>query len=286
MWLIADGGSTKCDWVLLNSKGNVVLQTQTKGLNPTVFSKNTIKNRITSNKDLSNIFLSVEKLFFFGAGCGTLAPQMRLYEQLQSFFKNAEVVVEEDMKAAALSVTIKPGIICILGTGSNSAYFDGNQTHLKFPSLGYILMDEASGNYFGKQLISDYYYNIMPTDLQTDFKNEFDLDPDTIKSNLYNSETPNTYLASFARFIFGKNQQHAYFYQMLYSGIDLFFKRHVLCFEEATHHPIHFVGSLAYFSSDIIRKVACQHQLEIGQIIKRPIDGLINYYGNRLTNDD
>ncbi len=278
MIIIADGGSTKCDWILLNDKGEVELKTRTKGLNPAVFKPETLKSRIEENEDLKKIIPKVTRVDFFGAGCGTPTPVKNLELILKDFFKDAEINVEEDMVAAALAATTEPGIVCILGTGSNSCFFDGEKVHMEIESLGYVLMDEASGNYFGKRLIRDYYYKFMSDDMSREFSKRYDLDADTIKRNVYKEDNPNTYLASFAEFIFTSEERNGYFYKLIYEGIEKFIERRVMCYKQAQNVPIHFIGSIAFFSEDIIRDVAKRYHLDIGNIIRRPIDGLIEHY--------
>jgi len=140
------------------------------------------------------------------------------------------------------------------------------------------LMDEASGNYFGKRLIRDYFYKKMPAELSVEFEKRFNLDPDDIKTHLYKEPNPNTYLASFAEFIFTSDEVNGYFYKLISEGMLKFIEYRILCFKEAQHVPIHFIGSIAHFSEDIIRDVMKPYHLELGNIIRRPIDGLITYY--------
>lgn len=284
MILIADGGSTKCDWILLDSEGEQRLKTRTKGLNPAVFKTDVLEQRLLENSELFEIRDKVEKVHFFGAGCGTSGPTALLKGILSAFFtNNKEVLVQEDMVAAVYAATTEPGIVCILGTGSNSCYFDGKDIHTTVASLGYILMDEASGNYFGKRLIRDYYYKKMPQELADEFGKQYDLSADTIKENLYKKDNPNTYLASFAEFIF-TNERNGYFYALISEGMKNFLEHRVLCFREAQNVPVHFIGSIAYFSQDIIRDVAKPYNLEIGNVVRRPIDGLLEYYRQALAN--
>lgn len=278
MILIADGGSTKCDWILLDMEGEVVFKTRTKGLNPAVFPKRQLEERLAENEDLRGVIDTVEKVHFFGAGCGTETPRKLLEDIIASYFSHADdVMVKEDMVAAVYAATTEPGIVCILGTGSNSCYFDGENIEMTVQSLGYMLMDEASGNYFGKRLIRDYYYKRMPPELAVKFEQSFNLDSDDIKRNLYKEENPNTYLASFAEFIFS-NERNGYFYKLVHEGLQEFIHSRVLCFKQAQNVPIHFIGTIAYFSEDIIRAVAQPYQLEIGNIIRRPIDALLEHY--------
>jgi N-acetylglucosamine kinase-like BadF-type ATPase len=284
MILITDGGSTKCDWILLDQKGDVVLKTRTKGLNPAVVPEENIRERILANQDLLPFVTKITVVDFFGAGCGTKTPIRLLTRILSEIFPLATVSVNEDMVAAVYAATTKPGIVCILGTGSNSCYFDGTHIHNGIESLGYSLMDEASGNYFGKRLIRDYFYKKMPSQLALEFENKFNLDPDEIKNHLYKRHNPNMYLASFAEFIFTSKEVNGYFYKLITEGMLKFIEYRILCFKESQNVPIHFIGSIAHFSEDIIKDCMKPYNLELGNIIRRPIDGLIDYYRqNKLS---
>ena len=284
MILITDGGSTKCDWILLDKSGDVLLKTRTKGLNPAVVPEENVRDRILANQDLQPYVNKVTVVDFYGAGCGTKTPIMMLTKILTELFPLAKVSVNEDMVAAVYAATTEPGIVCILGTGSNSCYFDGTNVHNGIESLGYSLMDEASGNYFGKRLIRDYFYKKMPTQLAQEFEKRFNLDPDEIKNHLYKRHNPNMYLASFAEFIFTSKEVNGYFYKLITEGILKFIEYRILCFKESQNVPIHFIGSIAHFSEDIIKDCMKPYNLELGNIIRRPIDGLIDYYRqNKLS---
>ena len=280
MILITDGGSTKCDWILLDKNGNVVLKTRTKGLNPAVVPEENLKERIIANKDLQPFLQQITAVDFYGAGCGTKTPIKLLTHVLSEIFPVAKISINEDMVAAVYAATLEPGIVCILGTGSNSCYFDGKEIHKGIESLGYSLMDEASGNYFGKRLLRDYFYKKMPTQLALDFEKRFNLDPDEIKNHLYKRHNPNMYLASFAEFIFTSKEVNGYFYKLISEGMLKFIEYRILCFKESQNVPIHFIGSIAHYSEDIIKECMKPYHLELGNIIRRPIDGLINYYKN------
>ena len=278
MILIADGGSTKCDWILMDSTGEKIFKTRTKGLNPAVFPEIVLEQRIEENPDLREVKDKVERVHFFGAGCGTDKPSNLLAGIIANFFTNADdVMVKEDMVAAVYAATTEPGIVCILGTGSNSCYFDGENIHQAVASLGYILMDEASGNYFGKRLIRDYYYKRMPPELAVKFEEKFDVSSDEIKKNIYQKDNPNTYLASFAEFIFA-NERNGYFYKLVHEGLADFVHSRVLCYPECRTTPVHFIGTIAYFSEDIIKAVLQPYGIEVGNIVRRPIDALVDHY--------
>lgn len=284
MLLIADGGSTKVDWILLDDKGGQVFKTRTEGLNPAVFSKELLERRITENAELFGCKDKVDEVFFYGAGCGTKTPTLILKKVFEGFFSKAKVDVKEDTYAASYAVTVdEPCLVCILGTGSNSCYFDGENVTAGIPSLGYVVMDEASGNYFGKKLLRDYFYKKMPSDLSKKFEEQFDLDADEIKLNIYKKENPNSYLAHFAQFIF-KNERNLYFNKVLTKGVKDFFQNRILPFENSDKLPVRFVGSIAYFSADIIKDVANYYLINVDKILRRPIDGLIEYHKAKLFN--
>ncbi len=282
MILLADGGSTKCDWILLDHNGEQVFKTRTKGLNPAVFKSDILEARLYANEDLKDYKSQVKSVHFYGAGCGTPEPTKILEEILTNYFVDAEIMVKEDMVAAVFAATTEPGIVCILGTGSNSCYFDGDNIQMEVESLGYVLMDEASGNYFGKRLLRDYYYKRMPKVIADEFEKRYDLSPDAIKENVYRNENPNTYLANFAEFIFTSEERNGYFYLLITEGIKKFIENRVMCFPEAQNVPIHFIGSIAHFSQDIIKDALLPYHLTMGNIVRRPIEGIIDYYRNEI----
>ena len=279
MILIVDSGSTKTDWIAINDIGEILFQTQTLGLNPQVLTDYIIEERIVNNYDLYQNRNSVTKLFFYGAGCGTEPPRVMIKGVFQEIFKSAEVLVKEDTFAAvyATAEINKESIVCILGTGSNCSYFDGVNVVQKITSLGYILMDDGSGNYFGRQLLRDYYFNRIPEITAKKFEKNFDLDAETIKDHLYKRPNPNTYLAKFARFLI-ENKENNYAQKVIRKGINQFIKRQILQFPNAKELPIHFTGSISYYLQEELTKALKKHGLKAGNIIRRPIDGLLKYH--------
>ncbi|MGB2128077.1 MAG: N-acetylglucosamine kinase [Flavicella sp.] len=284
MILIADGGSTKVDWVALDSDKNELFKVRTKGLNPAVVPSDVLKQRIEEAPELSKHLHQVTHIFFYGAGCGTEVAISILKEVFGSLFSNASIVVAEDTLAAVYaSAGNDPAIVCILGTGSNSSYFDGVSITSNAVSLGYIVMDEASGNYFGKQLLQGYYYKSMPAHISSSFEAAFNLEADEIKYNLYRQPNPNTYLANFASFMF-EFKDDAYILNLIEKGFDAFFNVRVLPYEKSKDTPIYFIGSIAHYFSDILDKVAANHNLKITGVIQRPIGNLISYHKKFLLN--
>ena len=279
MKLIVDSGSTKTDWIALDERNELIIETQTQGLNPQVLSDQILEERIINNYDLYKPRKEVSQIFFYGAGCGTQPPRELLAKVLTGIFPNAAITVKEDTFAAVYAAA-DPGsesIVCILGTGSNCSYFDGSSIEQRIISLGYILMDDGSGNYFGRQLLRDYYFNKTPTDLAKIFEASFDLSSETIKTNLYKKPNPNTYLAKFARFLI-ENKDADYSQGLIKKGLNLFVKNQVLQFENATAIPIHFIGSIAHYLKDELTQVLKENDLSIGKVLRKPIDGLVEYH--------
>ncbi|NER14008.1 N-acetylglucosamine kinase [Leptobacterium flavescens] len=279
MVLIVDSGATKSDWIALDEDGNQLFMTQTLGLSPEVLTREIIDERLANNFELSKHRKEISRLFFYGAGCGTIRMKNYLTDIFQAYFVNAEISVKEDTYAAAYATTApdEQAVVCILGTGSNCCYFDGNQLYQKVHSLGYILMDDCSGNYFGRQLIRDFYFNKMPLQLVKKFEQEYDLDADVIKNNLYKQPNPNTYLATFAKFII-QNKNEDYCQKLIKKGAQLFIDNFIRQFKEAEHVPVNFVGSIAYYLQDELRAILKENNLKPGNILRRPIDGLVKYH--------
>lgn len=286
MILIVDSGSTKADWMSVDSKGHRLLdKIQTKGLNPAILNEKELQDVILSNANLIFHKSEVTHIFFYGAGCGTDKPKHLLKQVLESFFTQAKVEVQEDTLAAvraSINHENEAAVVCILGTGSNCSYFDGKNLHQRVESLGYSIMDDAAGNYYGRQLLRDFYFHHMPDSLKTAFSQAYDVEADTIKFNLYKQPNPNAYLASFAEFMFS-HKDSAYIKNLIKQGLRTFSKNMVLQFsEEIKTVPVHFVGSIAYLSKEEIFEIAEEFNYKVGNIVKRPIEGLVTYHINQL----
>lgn len=282
MILIADGGSTKVDWIALNKDKSEKFKTRTEGLNPAIIEKDILKQRVLANADINPVIEEVTQVFFYGAGCGTDNAVATLKEVFSTIFTHAEIVVAEDMLAAVYAASQgDPAIVCILGTGSNSCYFDGETIFNCTISLGWAIMDEASGNYFGKKLIRDYYYKIMPEEIRAKFQEDFNLEPDYIKNELYKGDAPNTYLATHSAFMF-EFKDHDYIIGLIEKGVEEFFRYRVLPYRKDKETPIYFIGSVAYYFSNILEKVAKKFGLNFAGSIQRPIDNMITYHKEHL----
>ena len=279
MKLLVDSGSTKADWIAIDDNGKVLFTTQTLGLNPEVLDKAEIINRLEDKFDISHNKDKASHLFFYGAGCGTDRMKNFLTTVFKEYFTKAIVSVYEDTYAAVYATTPKDqeAIVCILGTGSNCSYFDGKVLHQKVQSLGYIAMDDCSGNRFGRHLLRGYYFNKMPKDLAAEFEEEYNLDADYIKANLYKEPNPNAYLATFAKFLI-KHKDTEFCKKHIVAEMEDFVENYIMQFENHKEVPVHFVGSIAFYLVDELTEVLNKHGIKIGNVLRRPIDGLIAYH--------
>lgn len=290
MILIVDSGSTKSDWIAIDSKtGNHFFERQrTSGLNPAIISKFEAIDIINKNKIITNHRFRVEHVFFYGAGCGTAEASRMLKNVLKSIFSNAKVSVKEDTYAAVFSTIdseASPAVVCILGTGSNCTYFDGKKAQQRVVSLGYSVMDDASGNYFGRQLLRDYYFDFMPHDFKLIFETRYNINADYIKKNLYKKPNPNAYLSKFAEFLV-LNRESDYVQSVIKKGLRSFVRTMILQYKhEIKTVPVHFAGSIAFFLQEEIKEIAVEFGFKIGNFQRRPIEGLIDFHINQVTNN-
>ena len=243
MYFIVESGSTKSDWVLLESKSKKNIYS-TIGFNPYFHSSTQIENEIRKNVALTEIAPFIKGIYFYGAGCSSEHLNKIVSTGLRSVFNDAEIIVDHDLLACAYATyTGKPVISCILATGSNSCYFDGKNLKEKVPALGYILVDEGSGSYFGKQLIANYLYHRLPKELSNDFYATYHLEKDVLIDRIYKQPNANVFIASFMPFI-AKHKDHEYIQQMVREGFKKFMDIHVCCFENYKEVEVNFVGSI------------------------------------------
>lgn len=278
MVAIVDGGSTKCDWVILDDFKKVFMKTETIGFNPNNIAAELIVPEIEKNINLSAVKNSITKVFFYGSGCGIPQNRITIERELEKFFIKAEVIAQEDLTAAAYAAYGgKPAIVCILGTGSNSCYFDGTNLKIKLPSLGFLMGDEGSGSSIGKQLVRRFFMQKLPQDLHAEFEETYHLTIDEALKNMYHTSRPNAYLANFNKFVV-ERKDHPYFQKMVFEEMLNFFDYQVLPYEESKDAEINFIGSIAYYYENILRSAAAELNLNVGNVVQKPIESLVNYH--------
>ncbi|MDD3877665.1 MAG: hypothetical protein PHT69_13675 [Bacteroidales bacterium] len=280
MIVIAESGSTKTDWCIYNTKTKMQNHLQTIGINPYFIEEHELI------ACLKEAFINFEikhlkQFFFYGAGCANSIMQKKLEGMLSKLFINAEIKVESDLLAAARGCFgQREGLICILGTGSNSGIFKNDSIIETLPSLGYVFGDEGSGAFMGKVLLTDFMNNDMPKAVKIAFQKAYNININHILEQVYSNRFPNRYLASFSQFI-NDNLSFAYCRTLVNNAFDAFFEKRLLKHTDAHSYPLKFVGSVAFSFSSILTKVALQNNWEIDtekDIVKSPLEGLIDYH--------
>lgn len=278
MILIAESGSTKCDWIILDDQRKVVGTAKTQGFNPYFHGEEFIINELKGEPELVLVKSQVTMVFFYGAGCSSDLLNTIVREALEKFFPAAKVTVDHDLLAAAFSLYQgEPLISCIIGTGSNSCFFDGVKAIEYVPALGFILGDEASGSYFGKRVLADYFYKRLPGEMQRDFEERFTLNWAEVVKKVYQNPHANVYLASFMRFV-ADHKENDYVQEMVKEGMARFIDIHVTNFSNYHRYEVGFVGTIAYIFEDILREELKKRDCRPGLIIKHPIDHLVQYH--------
>ncbi|MCS6818480.1 MAG: hypothetical protein NZ522_00915 [Chitinophagales bacterium] len=276
MIICADSGSTKTQW--LTSEGQLI---ETIGFNPQFFDTASVIAVLQADNRFAEISKRVSQVYFFGAGCSSPERNSIIASALEHIFPKATIYVEHDLMAAALATYDGADCIsCILGTGSNSCFFDGKTITEKNPALGYILGDEGSGSWFGKELLKMFLYDLLPEKTKFLLESKYHLTKEIIFKNVYGAPHANVYLAGFAK-VLSESPDTNFVRELIMSGFREFFKYHVVCFENYRTVPVHFVGSLAYHFADILREIASEFEARVGTIDKQPVYKLLNFYLNQ-----
>ncbi len=278
MILIADSGSTKTHWCLV-SEGKVVSNIITDGINP--FYQNELEIIALLDAQLVQKLpeSTIEKIFFYGAGCSFPEKKLLVSQALVRFFSNAMIEIQSDLLAAARSLfQHEKGIACILGTGSNSCFYDGKEIIQNVSPLGFVLGDEGSGAVLGKLLIADCLKNQLPEWIAEKLLDEYELTPAIILENVYKKPFPNRFLAKFTPFILEHIEEPAIF-NLVYDSFDAFLVRNVMQYPlEDTE--VGFVGSIAHYFRDTLEIVASERGVVISDIIQNPMEGLVRFHCN------
>ena len=281
--LIADSGSTKTEWCYLDDDANAHTF-YTKGLNPYYNTKEslieTIREGITHvvNGDVK------PAIFFYGAGCSLPEKKALIREAFEVVFRSADIFVNDDLIGAARALCgHNRGIAAILGTGSNSCLFDGTNIVENIPSLGFVLGDEGSGGFIGKQIVRAYFYAELPKEIILYMEREFNMNRKYVLDNIYHVSQANRYVASFAS-VTSKFAQHPFIKQLVHDGFEEFITSHVLKYTDCENYEVGFIGSVAYFHQDTMEKVLEKYGLSAGQFLKQPMQKLIEYHS--LTHEE
>ncbi|MCL2131435.1 MAG: ATPase [Lentimicrobiaceae bacterium] len=280
MILIADSGSTKTTWCLLSEKKSRPIYLETKGINPNYLAKSSILEILKNELGTPPPYFAeeVREVYFYGSGCSTVRNQKIIRESLLAITPNAAIIVEHDLLGAAISLCGSgKGVACILGTGSNSCFYDGKNIKKETLSLGYLLGDEGGGAYIGKKILYHYLKNHYPQELKTAFEAKYQKTPPEFIASLYGCGNIASFFANFTYFAC-ENIAHRCMQDLVKGCFRDYFREQVLIYEESKHYPIGFVGSIAFIFQKELKEVAEEFQLKVGKIIKNPIEGLIDFH--------
>ncbi|MBC6112368.1 hypothetical protein ACFOG5_10320 [Pedobacter fastidiosus] len=280
MIAVVYSGSRTAFWKLTQN-GQVVAHCNTSGINPCFVDAKTILQILNKKVVLVNNAENIKKIYFFAAGASSADRQEELSNTLSSFFRYSKVIVENDLFGAAKAACFdKTGIVGMLGSGANCAYFDGKKPINNNFGLGYILGDEGSSNYFGKILLKDFLSKKLPKDLESKFITIYNLDRPQILERIYNKPQANIFLTSFFDF-FTQNSKHEYIIKLIDEGFEKYFETYVLpMVSKYGNEDLHFVGKVAAELEDRLQITAKKYDLEIKTIIKEPILNLLKHYIN------
>jgi N-acetylglucosamine kinase-like BadF-type ATPase len=282
MMLIADSGSTRTRWCILKNNNTAQL-VETAGLNPYFTGSDEIQNIVSKEINTYIDFHNVNEIHFYGAGCKAYENSRIVSDALSELFHNADIEVNTDILGAARGLLQREtGIACILGTGSNTCFYDGRFVTQRSPSLGYILGDEGSAADIGKRLLRAYLYGSFCKELKTEFEKTYPYDIDLFLKLIYHREHPNRFLASLSRFA------HAHSHDPLVSDIlnasfSEYFERHLMIYPDIQKLPVAFTGSISFFFESFIRPIAQSKGVKINSVIREPMDGLIQFHSPAAT---
>lgn len=278
--LIADSGSTKGEWCLLQEgKRKKIIETQ--GASPYFLNESQLIELFQRELVPGLKNLCPSSIFFYGTGCAAASNRAMLKRALQKVFPEAQCTVENDLTGAARALCgNNKGVIAILGTGSNSGYYDGKKIVKNSPGLGYILGDEGSGAYLGKKVLQYFLYKTFDETLALKFNQQYRTDADEILDRVYKKPLPNRYIASYAMFL-AENRGHFMTENIIEDGLNDFFFTHLCKYPEVWKTQVHFVGSIAYGFRDMLKELCAAYKWDLGKVLRKPMDGLIAYHKSR-----
>lgn len=279
MLLIADSGSTKTSWRLIDAD-NPARDFSTIGYNPYYMKTVEIRKDLTDNL-LGQLGFPpelIKAVYFYGAGCSSEPQNKIVRDALNAVFLNSSNHVEHDLLAAARAACGREaGIACILGTGANSCVYDGKDIIDNIPALGFTIGDEGSGAQLGRSLVKAYFYREFPSDLHDIFQKQYQLTKVDFLANVYQKPSPNRYVAQFSRF-YTDQKEHPFIQKLLRKNFEEFLSRHVIKYEKHQDWPINFIGSIAFYFKDILIEIMEELNMKPGRFIRNPMDMLTEYH--------
>jgi N-acetylglucosamine kinase-like BadF-type ATPase len=276
MILVADSGSTKTIWKCTDGAGKVNT-VHTAGINPYYNNSDEVVREVSEARAQFSA-MHIEEIYFYGAGCSTDKQKGIVSKALAMQFDSELISINTDLLGAARALFQKEsGIVCILGTGSGSCIYDGENILKSIPSLGFILGDEGSGAFLGKQFIRDFLREDMPDDLLKIMNEEIGIDKEEVLKHVNQDAMPSKYLAGFSKYIH-EYLDYKYMHDLVYSSFENFVQEYVIRYDDFRNFKIGFIGSISVIYEKILKEVLDNYQLELGKIEANPIEGLIEYH--------
>lgn len=281
MIAVVYSGSRYANWKLAE-KGKIIAEFRTVGINPFFNDEKFISMLLNKKTELINNAEKIKRIYFFGAGASSADRKEIISNAFSSFFRYGKVVVDHDLKAAAIATCgDEAGIVGILGSGSNAAFFDGKKSRENNYGLGYVLADEGSANWLGRMLLKSYLNETMPEGFRHKFMKRYDLDRKLILDKVYKQPQPVLFLSSFADFLM-ENRDDGFVKQLVTDGFNNYLRTYIIPLSK--HYPgnqLHFAGTVAAGFHDWLRETATLNNLAVASVIKEPIYNVLNYYSNK-----
>jgi glucosamine kinase len=274
--LISDCGATKAEWRITDGKRSKTIITQ--GISPYFLDTSQIISLLETELKPGLKKWEVDEVHYYGTGCANPNNASSVKKALRKVFPGSKTEVNHDLMAAARALCGRSkGIACILGTGSNSCYYDGKKIIKNSPGLGYVLGDEGSGAYLGRKVLQYYLYNTFDEDIRARFDAAYVTNVSEILENVYKKPMPNRYLAGFAKFL-AENRGHYMIENIIEDGLNDFFFNHLCKYRETWTLPVHFAGSVAFGFKDVLQQLCASYEFELGNVMKNPMEGLVSYH--------
>lgn len=280
--LIADSGSTKTEWVLIDIDDKRFFKSD--GLNPYFRTHGQLSEAIKNGVKNSLKSTQVDEIFFYGSGSGNESRKAILQNAIRENFPESDIHIESDMLGAAIACFgKKEGVACILGTGSNSCVYDGKKIVKSIPSLGFVFGDEGSGGYFGKRILNSYYYKTMPEDLRSALEETSDMSLESVLHKIYEEPQANRFVASFSK-ILGDYREHPFIQEMVRKGFEAFADKQLGYFDESKEMEIGFVGSIASVYRKILEDVLTERGMKLAIVVRKPLERLVDFHTSSQNN--
>lgn len=283
MIIIADGGSTKTNWCLLDDN-NKKIYFNTEGYNPYFVDSEYIIASLKKGLPKDIPFENVAEVNYYGAGVHNKDKAAIVETAIKGVFPGAKVEVGHDLLAAARALLgTESGFAAILGTGTNSCIYDGNDITHNIDSAAYILGDEGSGSYIGKKLLVDFIRGLMPSDVADLFYETYKLTPDEIMDNVYTKPLANRFCASFSKFVYDNNVNLEYTRSIVETAFEAFFANLVSQYPDYQSYTFNCIGSVGYNFRNVLEDKAAQYGMKVGRILRSPIDDLVQFHIKRAN---